>query len=118
MGALGAHYVRGTFFMHVVGLDEIDRFLSSKVDCCSGDALKAFTAELTNRTWRDPMSMSRDYPLISFKRIPQIAFTLAPCGVVVHCLIDFRTATVIIDACKPNACPCDVHGGALTKRAV
>jgi hypothetical protein len=110
--------VLGAFFMHVVGLDEIVRFLSSKPDCHSSGALEAFTAELTNRTWLDPVSMSRDYPLISFKKLPQVTFTLAPCGVVVHCLIDFRTATVLIDGCKPNACRCEIHGTALTERAV
>ena len=90
--------------MHVVGLDKIENFLSSQVDCRVGEALKAFTAEMVNRTWRDAASMARDYPSVSVTGLPKVVFTLAPCLLVVECLIDFRSGTVLIDACKPRAC--------------
>jgi len=108
MGSFIIQHV-GSVSMHVVGLDLIENFLSNQADCCAGEALKAFIAELANRTWRDPATMSRDYPLISFNTLPQVAFTLAPCPVVVDCLIDFRTGTVLIDACRPNACRSAIH---------
>ncbi len=99
----------GDLCMHVLGLDQIENFLSSQADCRAGEALKAFTAEIANRTWRDPASMARDYPSVSFNRLPKVAFNLAPCMVVVDCLIEFGTGTVLIDACRPDACRGATH---------
>lgn len=95
--------------MHVLGLDQIESFLSSQADCRAGDALKAFAAELANRTWPDPAAMARDYPSVSFNGLPQVAFSLAPCMMVVDCLIDFGTGTVLVDACRPDACRGSAH---------
>jgi hypothetical protein len=108
MGAQINQHVRSVC-MHVLGLDQIENFLSSQADCRAGEALKAFTAEITNRTWRDPASMARDYPSVSFNGLPKVAFNLAPCMTVVDCLIDFSTATVLIDACRPDACRGAAH---------
>jgi hypothetical protein len=103
MGSDIGRHVRSVC-MHVLGLEQIENFLSSQADCRTGEALKAFTAEIANRTWRDAAFMARDYPLISFNGLPKVAFRLAPCMIVVDCLIDFGTGTVLIDACRPDVC--------------
>ena len=90
--------------MHVVGTDQIAAFLASRADCQSSDALKALAFELAKRTWRDPASMARDYPSVSFRSLPNVAFNVTPCSVTVDCQIDFRTGTVLIESCRPAKC--------------
>jgi hypothetical protein len=99
----------GSHTMHLVGLDRIECFLSSRDDCRTGDALKAFASEVAYRTWRDARSMARDFPTASFDALPSVAFHLKPCFIVVDCLIDFATGTVLIDSCKPDACRGVIH---------
>lgn len=90
--------------MHLVGLDQIDAFLEDQDDCQSSDILRAFTFELAHRDWPHVAAMARDYPTVSFRALPQVAFILSPCSVIVGCYIDFRTGTVLIECCKPGAC--------------
>ena len=94
----------GTHAMHLIGLDRIGRFLSSDSDCRTSDALRAFASEVANRTWRDAPSMARDFPTASFDALPSVTFHLAPCSIVIDCVIDFPTATVLVDSCRPKAC--------------
>lgn len=67
-------------------------------------ALRAFASEVANRTWRDAPSMARDFPTASFDALPSVTFHLAPCSIVIDCVIDFPTATVLVDSCRPKAC--------------
>lgn len=90
--------------MHLVGLDRIERFLLSRSDCRTGDALRAFVSEVANRTWRDASAMARDFPTASFDGATSVAFRLTPCSIIVDCVIDYPTGTVLIDRCQPQAC--------------
>lgn len=90
--------------MHLVGLDRIERFLSNRGDCRTGDAVRALVSEMAHRTWRDARAMACDFPTASFEALPSVAFHLTPCAVVVDCVIDFPTGTVVIDTCRPEAC--------------
>ena len=103
MGTFRTH-LAGSAAMHVVGNDQIEAFLASRADCQSRDALKALAFELAKRTWKDPTSMARDYPSVSFRALPKVAFNLSPCSVTVDCHIDFCTGTVLIECCRPATC--------------
>lgn len=90
--------------MHLVGLDRIERFLSSRGDCRTGDAVRALVSEMANRTWRDAGAMAHDFPVASFDAAPVVTFNLTPCSIVVECVVDFPTGTVLIDTCGPDTC--------------
>ena len=96
--------IAASTLMQLVGLDRIDAFLAGQADCRSSGVLRAFTFELAHRTWPNVAAMARDYPSVSFRDLPQVAFILSPCFVTVGCYIDFRTSTVLIECCKPGAC--------------
>ena len=95
--------------MHLVGVDEIDAFLAGRTDCQLSDALRAFAFEFANRNWPNVASMERDYPSVFFGTLPQVSFVLSPCSVTVDCHIDFRTGTVLIECCRPDACRGEAH---------
>lgn len=90
--------------MHVVGLSHFEAFLASHPDCGATEILKAFAAEIIGRSWPTPAAMARDYPLASFDSLPLVAFSLSPCPVIVDCLVDFNTRTILIDRCNPEVC--------------
>ncbi len=95
--------------MHLVGLDRIERFLTARRECRTGDALRAFVSEMANRKWRNARDMARDFPNVSFAALPSVTFHLTPCSLIIDCLIDFPTETVLIDTCESEGCKSGVQ---------
>lgn len=115
MGPLIGDLLSGYRTMHVVGLDEVDAFIASRMDCHASEALRALVSELAVQTWKDASSMARDYPSATFNGAQQVAFNLAPCSIAVDCVVDFRTGALLIECCRPNICRNDDKCGVLLR---
>lgn len=87
--------------MHLVGLSQVEGFLSGSTQRDAADAVRAFIAELKYRNWKNARQMARDFSEASFEvGQPKVRYRLFERKINIDCWIDFATKTVLIESCR------------------
>ena len=85
--------------MQVLGLDEIECFLSDCTNPQTREALRALVFELKHRVWPDAEALMNYYPQAELCELPKARFRLANNTVLVEGVIHFGSGVLLLRKC-------------------
>lgn len=85
--------------MQVLGLDEIECFLTGCTHQKTREALKALVFELKHCHWPCAEEFMNDYPQAELCELPKVRFRLANNTVLVEGMIHFESSVLLLQKC-------------------
>jgi mRNA-degrading endonuclease HigB of HigAB toxin-antitoxin module len=89
------------FQMRFVGQTEVGAFLGQWPTY--GETVRAWVSEMKHGSWHSPAAFAADFKNVDVSNVPTLIFYLAPAGLRIDTLVDFRTRTIMLMTIQPVA---------------
>jgi hypothetical protein len=89
-----------SFALRFVGQSEVAAFVAQLP--AYGDTVRAWVSEMKHRNWLSAAAFATDFKNVDASNLPAVIFYLAPPGLRIETLVDFRAGIIMLVAIEPS----------------